>query len=112
MSRGPELPSINQLAEIAEDFGLDMSLDDISNQREAMRGAIASLRHVDDMPEDRPRVTYPRTAGYRPHPDENPYNAWHWRTEIKGAASGPLAGEGAGVKDADALEKSANWRSA
>ena len=83
MSRGPELPSINQLAEIAADLGLDMSLDDLTNQREAVRGAIASLRHVDDMPEERPQVKYPRTSGYRPHPDENPYNAWYWRAEIK-----------------------------
>ena len=93
MSRGPELPSVNQLAAIAQDFGLDMTLDDLTNQRDAMRGAIASLRHIDDMPEERPAVAYPRTSGYRPHPDENPYNAWYWRAEIKGADSGPLAGE-------------------
>ena len=103
MSRGPELPSINQLAEIADDFGLDMSLDDLTNQREAVRGAIASLRHIDDMPEERPAVAYPRAPGYRPHPDENPYNAWYWRTEVKGADSGPLAGEEIGVKDVVSL---------
>ena len=72
MSRGPELPSVNQLADIAQDFGLDMSQEDLSLQREAMRGAIASLRHIDDMPEDRPQVKYPRTSGYRPHPDDIP----------------------------------------
>ena len=99
MARGPELPSVNQLAEIAADFGLDMSQEDLSLQREAMRGAIASLRHIDDMPEDRPQVRYPRTPGHRPHPDDNPYNAWYWRTEIKGADSGPLAGEEIGIKD-------------
>ena len=99
MSRGPELPTMNQLAEIALDFGLDMSTEDLSNQREAMRGAIANLRHIDDMPEERPRVTYPRTSGHRPHPADNPYNAWYWRTEIKGAESGPLAGEEVGIKD-------------
>ena len=99
MSRGPEMPSIAQLAEIAAEFGLDMSADDLSLQREAMRGAITSLRHIDDMPEERPAVRYPRTPGYRPHPDENPYNAWYWRAEVKGAPSGPLAGEAVGVKD-------------
>ena len=99
MSRGPELPTMNQLAEIAAGFGLDMSQEDLSNQREAMRGAIANLRHIDDMPEERPPVVYPRTSGYRPHPDENPYNAWYWRAEIKGADAGPLAGEEIGIKD-------------
>ena len=47
MSRGPELPSINQLAEIAADLGLDMSLDDLTNQREAMRGIGTRLRPAD-----------------------------------------------------------------
>ena len=103
MSRGPELPSVNQLAAIAQDFNLDMTLEDVTNQREAMRGAIASLRHIDDMPEERPAVTYPRTSGYRPHPDENPYNAWYWRAGVKGADSGPLAGEEIGVKDVVSL---------
>ena len=99
MSRGPELPTVNQLAAIAQDFMLDMTLEDLTNQRDAMRGAIASLRHIDDMPEERPAVAYPRTSGYRPHPDDNPYNAWYWRAEIKGADSGPLAGEEIGIKD-------------
>ena len=94
MSRGPELPTVNQLAAIAQDFGLDMTLDDLTSQREAMLGAIRSLRHIDDMPEDRPPVVYPRTSGYRPHPDENPYNAWYWRADIKGAEAGPARGRG------------------
>ena len=62
MSRGPELPTVNQLAAIAQDFMLDMTLEDLTNQRDAMRGAIASLRHIDDMPEERPAVAYPRTS--------------------------------------------------
>ncbi len=99
MARGPEMPSIAQLADIAADFGLELSAEDLANQRDAMRGAIASLRHIDDMPEERPAVRYPRMPGYRPHPDENPYNAWYWRTEIRGADSGPLAGEAVGIKD-------------
>ncbi|MDE0382213.1 MAG: amidase family protein, partial [Rhodospirillales bacterium] len=99
MSRGPELPTVDQLAAIAQDFGLEMTQEDLANQREAVLGAIRSLRHIDDVPEERPLVTYPRTSGYRPHPDENPYNAWYWRTDIKGADSGPLAGEAIGIKD-------------
>ena len=26
--------------------------------------------------EPKPEVKYARTPGYRPHPEENPYNAW------------------------------------
>jgi amidase len=42
---------------------------------------------------------YPRTSGYRPDPSDNPWNAWYWRCEIRGAADGPLAGRRVAVKD-------------
>ena len=40
-----------------------------------------------------------RKPGRRARPEENPYNAWYWLTDIKGASSGPLAGERVGIKD-------------
>ncbi len=99
MARGPELPSVRQLGEIAADFGLDLTDDELGLQRDAMRGALASLRRIDDLTEERPRVKYPRTPGYRPEPEDNPYNAWYWRTDIEGASEGILAGFDIGVKD-------------
>ena len=40
----------------------------------------STLRHtyqrLCDLPESRLPVKYPREAGYRPGPTENPYNAW------------------------------------
>lgn len=42
---------------------------------------------------------FPRTAGGPPAPEANPYNAWAWRTEIRGSAEGPLAGRRIGIKD-------------
>ena len=93
MSRGPELPSVQQLLDIAEDFGIDMTAERAGQYRDAMSGGIRALRRIDDMVEERPEVKYPRTPGRRPKPEENPYNAWYWLTDIKGAASGPLAGE-------------------
>ena len=99
MSRGPELPSIVQLLDIAEDFGLDMTAERAGEYRDAMSGGIRALRRIDDMVEERPEVKFPRTPGRRPHAEENPYNAWYWLTDIKGAESGPLKGMRIGIKD-------------
>ena len=54
---------------------------------------------VDAMPDYVPAVKYPRTPGYRPEGEENKYNAWYVKTEIKGAPSGKLAGKTIALKD-------------
>jgi len=54
---------------------------------------------VDELVEPTLPVKYPRTPGFRPQPEDNPYNAWYWRTEIKGTASGLLAGKTIAIKD-------------
>ncbi len=97
---GPRLPSIGQIQEIAADFGLDMPEADAASYQNLMRGLVKSYRRLERYPEMRPPVTYPRTPGYRPSPEENPFNAWYWKTHIEGAESGPLKGVRVGVKDA------------
>ena len=37
--------------------------------------------------------------GYRPSLEENRYNAWYWKTNIKGSGEGVLAGKTVAVKD-------------
>jgi len=64
-----------------------------------MAGSIASYNRLDQLPEPKLPVKYPRTPGYRPGPAENPFNAWYWKTEIAGASNGILAGKKVAVKD-------------
>src|ERR1700741_1558227 len=64
-----------------------------------MGGSIASYARLDELPEPKLPVKYPRDPGYRPPAEENPYNAWYWKTNITGAKSGVLAGERVAVKD-------------
>ena len=97
---GPRLPSIGQIQEIASDFGLDMPQADAAAYQNLMRGLIKGYRRLEQYPEMRPPVIYPRTPGTRPSPEENPFNAWYWKTHIEGATSGPLKGVRVGVKDA------------
>ena len=100
MPTGPRAPSPRDILEIAEDFGIDMDEDEAATYAGLMATAVRSYCHLEDLPEFKPTVKYPRAPGYRPSPEDNPYNAWYWRTEIEGAATGPLKGERVAVKDA------------
>ncbi|MGH6942727.1 MAG: amidase [Geminicoccaceae bacterium] len=93
------LPTIAQILDIADDYGLNLTEQDAVSFRGLMAGPVASYRRLDELVEPRPPVRYPRTPGYRPGPGENPYNAWYWRCEIKGASEGVLAGKSVAIKD-------------
>ena len=64
-----------------------------------LAGTLTSYARVDEMVEPKPAVRYPRHPGYRPGPVENPFNAWYWKTDIKGAEDGPLRGKRIAIKD-------------
>jgi amidase len=99
MPIGPEYPSPETLIAIAEDYGIALSPEDAGIYRRLMSNAINSMRVIDAMVEPKLPVKYPRDAGYKPEPKDNPLNAWLWRCDIKGAESGVLAGEKIGLKD-------------
>ena len=64
-----------------------------------MAPVLASYARLDQLAEPSLPVNYPRGAGYRPDPEDNPLNAWYWRCEIKGASGGLLAGKTVAIKD-------------
>jgi amidase len=100
MPVGPELPSIAVLADIAAGFGLDLSDDDLASYRTLAAGTVNACRYLETLPEKRIPVKYPRTAGWRPMPEENPQNGWYWRCEIPGSGKGVLKGLSVAIKDA------------
>ncbi|MBT8447793.1 MAG: amidase, partial [Gammaproteobacteria bacterium] len=100
MARGPQLPTLDELADIACDVGLHLGADELETYRTLMGGALGACRRVDELADENPApVRYPRGAWHRPPADENPYNAWRVRTRIDGAAEGTLAGLELAVKD-------------
>ena len=99
MGRGPRAPSAQQILDIAEDYGIDMTLVEAGEHAGLMGGAIAAYRRIEDLPAVRPPVKYPRDPGHRPVPSDNPCNGWYWRCEIAGNADGPLAGARVAIKD-------------
>jgi amidase len=93
------LPTTKQLFDIARSFGMNLTEEDVESFRGIMAGPMASYARVDELVEPKLPVKYPRDPGYRPPPEENPYNAWYWKTMIKGAGSGVLAGKTVAIKD-------------
>jgi amidase len=92
-------PSRADLAALAEKLHIPLTDDELDVFVETMKGSVESYRRLRDLPEPRPEVRYPRTPGYRPTGDENPYNAWYWKCSIRGRADGLLAGKSVAVKD-------------
>src|SRR5207253_1262792 len=54
---------------------------------------------IEAMADPMPPVKYPRTPGYRPEGPENKYNAWYYKSEVQGAASGKVRGKRIALKD-------------
>ncbi|CAH3021058.1 unnamed protein product, partial [Porites evermanni] len=58
-----------------------------------------TYQRISELPDPKPHVKYPREPGYRPAPEENPFNAWYWRCNIVGTPSGKLLGKTIAMKD-------------
>ncbi|MDE0455652.1 MAG: amidase [Chromatiales bacterium] len=92
-------PTHAQLGEIVAELGMHMSDARIQEFLDVMQGTLNAYDVVDAMPDYLPPVLYPRTAGHRPSPEENPLNAWYVKTEVRGAPRGPLHGRTVALKD-------------
>ena len=92
-------PTLDEIADIAGGYGLSLDESDLELFQGLIRGTLESYARLDELTKPTPPVKYPRTPGFRPHPEDNPFNAWYWRTEITGASSGPLTGETLAIKD-------------
>jgi len=92
-------PTVEQMRDIVS--GLHMSMNDreILDYLTLMEDTFKAYDAVDAMPDNLPKVKYPRTPGYRPTGAENPMNAWYVKAEVRGAATGPLEGKKVVLKD-------------
>src|SRR6266702_2068659 len=92
-------PTLDQLRGVAEDLGMHMSETELKSYDALMQANYGAYDAVDAMADYVPAVKYPRAPGYRPEGEENKFNAWYVKTEIKGAPSGKLAGKRIALKD-------------
>ncbi len=107
MSRAPETeskpalraPTLDEMRELAAALNLKISAGDLEQYRDLVAGNLTRYETIESMVEIKPAVKYPREPGHAPTPEEDEYNAWYWKTEIKGAKDGLLAGKRVSVKD-------------
>ncbi len=95
----PQGPSLDDLEQVAEHYGFNLTEDDLESYQGLMEAALQRYARLEELTEPTLPVKYPRTPGYRPQPEDNPLGAWYWRSEIRGAASGALAGKTVAIKD-------------
>ncbi len=93
------LPNSAELQKLAELCGFELSRDELKSFRELMKPRFEHLQELETLPDYLPEVKYPREPGYRPEPEDNPYNAWCRKVVVKGAASGKLQGKRIALKD-------------
>ena len=94
-----QIPTPQQIRELADEMGLDLTDADVESYRGLFQENVDAYNVVDAMPDHLPLVKYPRTTGYHPRDEENPYNAWYVKSEVKGASRGKLKGKTVVLKD-------------
>ena len=92
-------PTLEQMKKIVASLHMSMSDHEVGEYLDVLEGTMQAYDRVDALPDYLPEVRYPRTPGMRPSPAENPLGAWYVKSEIKGAAYGPLAGKRIVLKD-------------
>ena len=96
-------PSVAQIQAMADSLGFSFDAGDAAAFGRMMESTLQAYDVVDRLPDDVPPVHYPRTPGYRPGGDENPYNAWARKVVVNGRPTGPLAGKRVVLKDSICL---------
>ena len=94
-----KLPTPDELKAVGRQLGMSLSDADVAFFLETMGGNVAAYHALEAMADPMPPVKYPRTPGYRPEGKDNKYNAWYYKSEVKGAPSGKLQGKRIALKD-------------
>ncbi|MCW2540248.1 MAG: Amidase, partial [Frankiales bacterium] len=99
--RGPEA---SQIKAYADQAGWTFTAEDVDVYTKFVTNAMAGLDLVEDMVEPGiPLKHLQRDPGHRPSPEEDPCNAFTQLCEVRGSATGPLAGKTMAVKDCIAV---------
>ena len=94
-----EKPTVADLGRAATQLGMKPSMLYLNTVQDIVAPLVAAYAALDDFPDEKPEVKYPRDGGRRPDASENPHNAWYVKTSIKGKPSGKLAGRRVALKD-------------
>ncbi|WP_262698448.1 MULTISPECIES: amidase [Streptomyces] len=91
--------SLDAVRRAAENAGLTMDDDELRMMLTLGQGALRACERLDEVSGHQPPVRYPRAGSQRPDAEDNPLNAWAVRCDVRGAATGRLAGRTVALKD-------------
>ena len=86
-------PTPDQLKQIASDMGLSLTESDVASFIALMKPNVDAYNVVDHLPDDLPRVKYPRTPGYRPRREENQLQCLVLQDTVRGREPGASSGQ-------------------
>lgn len=92
-------PTLDDMREHSAVLRLNLSDADLEVYRSLMNDSLDVYRALDEVEDEILAPQYPRGAWHRPAADANPYNGWATKAEVKGTATGPLAGRTIVLKD-------------
>lgn len=93
-------PTTEEIQALALEEYMRVTPEEAEAFRTLMDGLLTLLDRLDDLPQPSLPLTWrERDPGYRPSPDEDPYNLYIRKCLVKGAPSGRLAGKRVGLKD-------------
>src|SRR5688572_14341621 len=72
-----EKPSVADLRHAAEQLGMNPSMHYLNTAQDILAPLIAAYAALDTVPDEKPKVEYPRDGGKRPTADENKLGAWY-----------------------------------
>src|SRR5258708_29241599 len=93
------LPTLEQIGDLRSAFGLVLTAEDAAAFQQAFKGPVASYGRLDELVPPTLAPVPPRSPGYRPAGNENPYGAWYWKTDICTGGEGLLKGKKVAIKD-------------
>ena len=95
-----EEPTKEEFREAAEKHFLNLSEKDLELYVELATNRMNTYRKLDELSSAMHKQEFvDRNAGYRPDPEENPYNAYVTKCDVQGAEEGKLSEKTVGVKD-------------
>jgi amidase len=93
-------PSAEEIRDLLASEYIHPTADELEELRVMVDGMLTLFDSLDDLSPLELSVRYPdRDKGRRPTPEEDPFNAFIRRCEVKGAPAGKLTGRTVGLKD-------------
>jgi len=92
-------PTLEELKQICKQLNMNLDEDTLVDYRNIIGNNLRTYQLLDSVPEPRRTITQPRALGRPPTPEENPWNAISWVTNIKEKEDGKLKGKTIAIKD-------------